>query len=96
MATDDKEDFERISLTDSAYAKVIFHDVKDWYLSNQDLNCTCTVMSSSGPNEGDQIGLYKVGWSVVEDYFAAVPCKVSSDSPSSPSVEISFTFEGMF
>ena len=87
----DNEEFERLSLTDSSYAKVIFNDVKDFYLTNEDVSCAFTVMSSIEPVVGDKVALYKVGWSSVKDYIVDQPCHIDKTDSAA---EMKVTFLG--
>lgn len=99
MASDEShEEFVRLSLSDSTYAKVIFHQVKDSYESSQDLKCVYTHLSSTGTKEGDIVGLFKVGWSSVKDYVVAAPCEIDqiTEQPGSPvEKNVIFTAESL-
>ncbi|XP_067003771.2 calcium-binding and coiled-coil domain-containing protein 1 isoform X2 [Anabrus simplex] len=56
-------------LTQSQYAKVIFHDIADTYPTDSDVCCQYSLTVGVTPAHGDRIALYRVGWSSVQEYL---------------------------
>lgn len=65
----------------SQYAKVIFHDIADTYLTDADICCRYSLTNGVTAEEGDKIALYHVGWSSVQDFimFEWAPIPQTSD-----------------
>ncbi|XP_046403476.1 tax1-binding protein 1 homolog B-like [Ischnura elegans] len=72
----------RISLiSQSQYAKVIFHDVWDWYPADADIVCRYTVTKGVVFHPNDKIALLPVGWnSALDDAILVIP--VPDQQPS--------------
>ncbi|XP_071445755.1 tax1-binding protein 1 homolog [Hetaerina americana] len=66
----------------SQYAKVIFHDIWDWYPSDADIVCRYTVTKGVVVHPNDKIALLPVGWnSALDDAILIVPVPKQSSSP---------------
>ncbi|KAG8229919.1 hypothetical protein J437_LFUL008251, partial [Ladona fulva] len=68
-------DLEKSSLfTQSQYAKVIFHDVWDWYPTDADIVCRFTVTKGVVTHVKDQVAILPVGWtSAANDAILSIP-----------------------
>ncbi|CAG0889731.1 unnamed protein product [Darwinula stevensoni] len=58
------------NLSESQYAKVVFHDLADTYPTDCDIRCSFTVLSGTHIAPDDRIALYKVGWKNLYEYEA--------------------------
>jgi len=57
-------------LSQSQYAKVIFHDIADTYPTDADICCRYSLTDGVTVSHGDRIALYRVGWSSVQEHIA--------------------------
>lgn len=75
--------------TQSQYAKVIFHDIWDWYPTDADIVCRYTVTKGVVTNAEDKVALFPVGWtSASQDAILSlpVPKQASSSLVSGPGI----------
>jgi len=59
-----------LMLSQSQYAKVIFHDIADTYPTDADICCRYSLTDGVTVSQGDRIALFRVGWSSVQEHIA--------------------------
>lgn len=61
------------SLTQSQYAKVVFRDIADSYPTDADVSCHYSLTSGIEIQEGDFVGVFRVGWNDINEALLKHP-----------------------
>ena len=68
-----------MSASHASFAHVIFRDVLETFPVETSLVCKFTIQPSLCQQKCDRVGLYKVGWTSVDDHICFVTVSVSDN-----------------
>ncbi|XP_021919020.1 tax1-binding protein 1 homolog isoform X1 [Zootermopsis nevadensis] len=78
---------QSLIISQSQYAKVIFHDIADTYPTDADICCRYSLTDGVTVSDGDRIALYRVGWTSVQEHI------VSECVPETDATELQVLFK---
>nr|XP_009491038.1 PREDICTED: calcium-binding and coiled-coil domain-containing protein 2 [Pelecanus crispus] len=82
--TSDEPPTSAVLLDNCHFSQVVFNDVEKFYVPGGDITCHYTLTQNIVPRRKDWVGIFRVGWKTVREYYtfmwAPLPSSVHSDT----------------
>ncbi|NXC76419.1 CACO2 protein, partial [Anhinga anhinga] len=94
--TSDEPPTSAVFLDNCHFSQVVFNNVEKFYVPGGDVNCYYTLTESFVPRGKDWVGIFRVGWKTVRDFYTFMWAPLPSGTPSNKAVQQQIQFRAYY
>ncbi|NWR65097.1 CACO2 protein, partial [Bucorvus abyssinicus] len=94
--TSDKPPSSAVLIDSFHFSQVIFNNVNKFYDLRGDITCYYTLTQNMVPRKKDWVGIFRVGWKTIREYYTFSWAPLPSDDHSDTSVQQQIQFKSYY